>query len=89
MLQKIMEYEFILSFALSDTYRPVYLLGLKKTGVRGSVRIYKRIHTEVTVVMALTEISAVAVFYFSVRGCTLDETVVAPLPDKAAAEALA
>ena len=89
MLQKITEYKLIFSLTLCDADGSVDLLGLKQSGVRGSVRIYKRIHTEVTVVMALTEISAVAVFYFSVRGCTLDETVVAPLPDKAAAEALA
>ena len=54
--------------------------------MRAAVRIHKSVAAEISVVVFFAPVSAVAVFNLAVAGLSHNYTVVAPLPDKAAAE---
>ena len=66
--------------------RSVNVFVLQKTCVRRPVRIDQSVQAEIPVVLQLAVISAVPVHGLPVFGRSLVDRVVAPLPDKAAAE---
>ena len=72
----------------NDPRRTVYVFVFQKTGVHPAVRIDQTVHAEVSVVRELAAVAAVSVDFPAVRRCSPVDGVVAPLPDKAAADAV-
>ena len=68
--------------------RTVYIFVFQKSGVHPAVRIDQPVHAEVSVVRELAAVAAVGVDFPAVRRGSPVDGMVAPLPDKAAADAI-
>ena len=64
------------------------ILKLQQARVRPAVRIYQAVHTEIPVMRNFPMVAAVGVHFLSGNGSARLDGMVAPLPDKAPADAV-
>lgn len=71
-----------LAFLVVGNYpcRAVHIFIFQQTGMRGTIRVYQTIHTEVSVMYFLVPVTAVEEFIFAFDGLTHIDGVVTPFP---------
>ena len=76
-----------LAFLVVGNYpcRAVHIFIFQQTGMRGTIRVYQTIHTEIAIMDLLPMIPAVIINGLSILCFSMCNGVIAPLPDKAAA----
>ena len=71
-----------------NSKRALYIFHFFQTTVRPTVRVYQSVHAKIAIMRILSVISAIPIHGLSVFRLALVNRVVAPLPDKASADAI-